>query len=381
MTKFSKKDLKITFCIEFIAFLILGVLFYLSSYDTNRHMENHKKIDEEIAEVITNFGDNHFYIPDKSIAKFYFIDKNDHILKIKNVKNNSQENIDYNLTSNAITVSLINKNNIAVYLENGQIMYLHGYSPETPITNKKFIIEVLAEETNILFRSPISVDKENGKKIKNDFQILGFKAYRYYTLLLPVSILVFLLCSAVQIKMFLNIEKQKFLLEYGLNPEQIEFLKYLTSLNKDERLKVLSNIKFDSNNLEEFNNKLDFELTLFNKVYNEKSKFYKNIFDSNDFGNICFIINNQYDVTYKHKNQKDIIIEQQQNFDCLMDEIQKISPVQYEKALTISIDDFFGEKEMADIPFIEYTDLSDYINNNQKIINELKNIRFDCVFQ
>ena len=97
---------------------------------------------------------------------------------------------------------------------------------------------------------------------------------------------------------------------------KIEFLKHLIHLDKEERFKALSNIEFNSKNLKEFIEKLDFELTLFNKVYNEKSKFYKDIFDSNDFGNICFIINNQYDVTYKHKKQKDIIIEQQQNFDC-----------------------------------------------------------------
>ena len=192
--------------------------------------------------------------------------------------------------------------------------------------------------------------------------------------------LTFTFFSIIQVKIFLIIKEQKNVFNYGLNPEQIEFLKHLTYLDKEERFKALSNIEFNSNNLAEFNDKLDFELTLFNKVYNEKSKFYKDIFDSNDFGNICFIINNQYDVTYKHKKQADVILKQQQKFDCLMDEIQKISPVQYEKALTISIDDFFGEKEMADIPFIEYIDLSNYISNNQKIINELKNIRFDCFF-
>ena len=225
------------------------------------------------------------------------------------------------------------------------------------------------------------VDKENGQEIKNDFQQLAFNINHQTGLFSILMFLTFAFFSVIQVKLFLIIKEQENVFNYGLEQQQIEFLKHLTSLNKDERLKVLNNIEFDSNNIVEFNEKLDFELQLFNKVYNEKSKFYKNIFDSNDFGNICFILNYEYNVTDKHKKQADIILKQQQNFDCLMDEIKNVSPVQYEKSLTINIDEFFGKKEMENIPFIQYTDLSNHINNNQKIINELKNIRFDCVFQ
>ena len=258
---------------------------------------------------------------------------------------------------------------------------MNGISPQYYATTKKGVVEIHLKETHIASLFPLRIDKENGKKIKNDFQQLVFHLNNHTSLFFTLMLFTFAFFSIIQVKIFLIIKEQKNVFNYGLNPKQIEFLKHLTSLNKDERFKALSNIEFNSNNLAEFNDKLDFELQLFNKVYNEKSKFYKNIFDSNDFGNICFILNHEYNVADKHKKQTDIILEQQQKFDCLMEEIQKISPVQYEKSLTINIDEFFGRKEMADIPFIEYTDLSDHINNNQKIINELKNIRFDCVFQ
>lgn len=381
MIKDLKEHLKILFCVEFLILFVLGAIFCMYKNAANEAFENHVKFDDEYGLIINNVFNNSFKISNEHNIKMYFVDENQHILKIKNVKTNSKENIHYTLTSNAITLLPVKQNNIAVYLENGQIIHLNGVSSKYPVTTKKGVAEIHVKETHIVLPIPLIVDKENGQKLKNDFQKLAFNLNHQNGLFLDLMFLTFAFFSIIQVKIFLIIKEQKNVFNYGLNPKQIEFLKHLTSLNKDERLKVLSNIEFDSNNIEEFNEKLDFELQLFNKVYNEKSKFYKNIFDSNDFGNICFILNHEYNVADKHKKQTDIILEQQQKFDCLMEEIQKISPVQYEKALTISIDDFFGEKEMADIPFIEYTDLSDYINNNQKIINELKNIRFDCVFQ
>lgn len=381
MVKDLKEQLKILFCMEFLILFVLGAIFCMYKNATNEAFENHVKFDDEYGLVINNVFNNSFKISNEHNIKMYFVDENQHILKIKHVKTNSKENIHYTLTSNTITLLPVKKNNITVYLENGQIMYLNGVSSKYPVTTKKGVAEIHVKETHIVLPIPLIVDKENGQKIKNDFQQLAFNINHQNSLFLVLMFLTFAFFSTIQVKIFLIIKEQKNVLNYGLNPEQIEFLKHLIHLDKEERFKALSNIEFNSKNLKEFIEKLDFELTLFNKMYNEKSKFYKDIFDSNDFGNICFIINNQYDVTYKHKKQKDVILKQQNDFDCLMNEIQNISPVQYEKALTININDFFGEKEMANIPFIEYTDLSDHINNNQKIINELKNIRFDCVFQ
>lgn len=381
MIKDLKEHLKILFCVEFLILFVLGTIFCMYKNAANEAFENHVKFDDEYGLIINNVFNNSFKISNEHNIKMYFVDENQHILKIKNVKTNSKENIHYTLTSNTITLLPVKKNNITVYLENGQIMHLNGISSKYPLKTKYGIFEIQVKQKNITLSIPLMVDKENGQKIKNDFQQLAFNINHQSSLFLALMFLTFTFFSIIQVKIFLIIKEQKNVFNYGLNPEQIEFLKHLTYLDKEERFKALSNIEFNSNNLAEFNDKLDFELTLFNKVYNEKSKFYKDIFDSNDFGNICFIINNQYDVTYKHKKQKDIIIEQQQNFDCLMDEIKNVSPVQYETSLTINIDEFFGKKEMENIPFIQYTDLSNHINNNQKIINELKNIRFDCVFQ
>lgn len=381
MVKELKEQLKILFCVEFLILFILGAVFCIYNHAANEAFENHVKFDDEFGLVLPNLNNNHFNISNEHTIKMYFIDENHHILKITHVETNNKENIHYTLTSNAITLLPVKKNNIAVYLENGQIMHLNDISSKYPLKTKHGIFEIQVKQKNITLSIPLMVDKENGQEIKNDFQQLAFNINHQTGLFSILMFLTFTFFSIIQVKIFLIIKEQKNVFNYGLNPEQIEFLKHLTYLDKEERFKALSNIEFNSNNLAEFNDKLDFELTLFNKVYNEKSKFYKDIFDSNDFGNICFIINNQYDVTYKHKKQKDIIIEQQQNFDCLMDEIKNVSPVQYEKSLTINIDEFFGKKEMENIPFIQYTDLSNHINNNQKIINELKNIRFDCVFQ
>ena len=380
MIKDLKKHLKILFCVEFIILFVFGAMFCIYNNSANEAIENHEKFDDEFGWVIPNLKNNHLNIPNEKTIKMYFIDENHHILKIKNVKTNNKENIHYTLTSNTITLLPINKNNIAVYLENGQIMYLNGISSKYPLKTKRGIFEIQVKEKNISLPTPLMVDKENGQKIKNDFQQLAFKLNHKNSLFFALIFFTFAFFSIIQVKLFLIIKEQKNALIYGLNPKQIEFLKHLTSLNKDERFKALSNIEFNSKNLKEFNDKLDFELQLFNKVYNEKSKFYKDIFDSNDFGNICFILNHEYNVTDKHKEQTDIILKQQLKFDCLMEEIKNIAPVQYEKSLTINIDEFFGKKEMENIPFIEYTDLSNYISNNQKIIDELKNIRFDCVF-
>lgn len=380
MVKDLKEQLKILFCVEFLILFVLGAIFCMYKNAANEAFENHVKFDDEYGLVLPNLNNNYFNISNEHIIKMYFVDENQHILKIKNVKTNSKENIHYTLTSNTITLLPVKKNNITVYLENGQIMYLNGVSSKYPVTTKKGVAEIHVKETNIVAIFPLRIDKENGQKIKNDFQQLAFNINHQNSLFLLLMFFTFAFFSTIQVKIFLIIKEQKNTLIYGLNPKQIEFLKHLTSLNKDERLKVLSNIEFDSNNIEEFNEKLDFELQLFNKVCNEKSKFYKNIFDSNDFGNICFILNHEYNVVDKHKKQTDIILEQQLNFDCLMDEIKNISPVQYEKLFTINIDEFFGKKEIENNPFIQYTDLSNHINNNKKIINELKNIRFDCVF-
>lgn len=365
--------------------MLFTVLYIISICNNlNEINKNQIKFDSEIGFSMLYPSNVSLPIYKKQNLMLYFIDKNKNVINIKNVKTNNKENIHYIISKNTITFLPINRNcDTTVYLDNGQTIHLENLNVDysnKKLEKKKYIYEIsINDNSRSLYMYELELNKITNKKLNNQFQLLGGK---YFDKLFHAGcffFICFLLCIILLSKKH-NRRQDK--LNYGLNPEQIEFLKHLTHLDKKERFKALSNIEFNSNsnNLAEFNDKLDFELTLFNKMYNEKSKFYKDIFDSNDFGNICFIINNQYDVTYKHKKQKAIIIEQQQNFDCLMDEIQKISPVQYEKALTINIDDFFGEKEMADIPFIEYTDLSDHINNNQKIINELKNIRFDCVF-
>ena len=361
--------------------MLFTVLYIISiCNNVNEINKNQIKFDSEIGFSILYPSNVPLPIYKKENLMLYFIDKNKNVINIKNVKTNNKENIHYILSKNTITFLPINRSyDTTVYLDNGQTIHLTNININRKFEEKKYIYEIsINDNSRFLYMYELELNKITNKKLNNQFQLLESK---YLDKLFHTAVfffICFLLCIILLSKKH-NRRQDK--LNYGLNTEQIEFLKHLTYLDKNERFKALSNIEFNSRNLKEFSEKLDFELTLFNKVYNEKSKFYKDIFDSNDFGNICFIINNQYDVTYKHKKQADIILEQQQNFDCLMDEIKNVSPVQYEKSLTINIDEFFGEKEMVDIPFIQYTDLSDHINNNQKIINELKNIRFDCVFQ
>ena len=360
--------------------MLFTVLYIISICNiVNKINKNQIEFDSEIGFSIFYTSNVPLPIYKKENLMLYFIDKNKNVINIKNVKTNNKENIHYILSKNTITFLPTNRNyDTTVYLDNGQTIHLKNINSNKKLEEKKYIYEIsINDNSSFLYMYELELNKITNKKLNNQFQLLRAK---YFDKLFNAGCF-FFICFLLCIILLSNKHnRRQDKLNYGLNPEQIEFLKHLIHLDKEERFKALSNIEFNSKNLKEFIEKLDFELTLFNKVYNEKSKFYKDIFDSNDFGNICFIINNQYNVTYKHKKQKDVILKQQQKFDCLMEEIQKISPVQYEKALTISIDDFFGEKEMADIPFIEYTDLSNYIINNQKIINELKNIRFDCVF-
>lgn len=112
MVKDLKEQLKILFCVEFLILFVLGAIFCIYNHAANEAFENHKQFDDEFGLIINNVFNNSFDIPNERNIKMYFVDENQHILKIKNVKTNSKENIHYTLTSNAITLLPVKQNNI-----------------------------------------------------------------------------------------------------------------------------------------------------------------------------------------------------------------------------------------------------------------------------
>lgn len=173
---------------------------------------------------------------------------------------------------------------------------------------------------------------------------------------------------------------------YGLDQEDLDFFYYLCGLEQDERMMALSGFRYLMFNfIKPDLTKLDSELKIFiTEVYEKQTDFYDTIINVNDFKIInAFLYNKSYVSSYRHPKQIEEIKQQIKQMDCLFKEIEQFYPIQTEKCnLEKQLDERFFNLEKYEqlklkFPFIQYVDLTDYIDRNQKIINELKDLRFN----
>lgn len=174
---------------------------------------------------------------------------------------------------------------------------------------------------------------------------------------------------------------------YGLKQEDLDFFYYLYGLEQNERMVALSGFRYliDNFKSDETQLNLNSELKSFLKeVYEKQTNFYETIINVNDFKIInAFLHDKRYVSSSRHPKQIEEIKLQMKQMDCLFKEIKQFYPIQTEKCnLEKQLDKRFFDLEKYEqlklkFPFIQYVDLDCYLDRNQKIINELKDLRFN----
>ena len=171
---------------------------------------------------------------------------------------------------------------------------------------------------------------------------------------------------------------------YGLTEYQLQLVQHLMQIDDKEKIYLLEEIDpiIDDKYLckEEILERLNFQLQLFNKVYQEKSEFYDSIFKTEDFDVITQILYEDKDILKHYQEDCDKLNEQQNELNILLKEIQELQPNKLKQSEELS-QKFYLPSQLPQSPFAHYMNINQKIKDNEQIIKSLKEIRFDCVFK
>lgn len=171
---------------------------------------------------------------------------------------------------------------------------------------------------------------------------------------------------------------------YGLSEYQFSLVEHLMKLSKEDKFFIVTRIDrvyrdylpLEREKMLEY---LDCQLQLFNKVYQEKSEFYDSIFNTVDFDIITQILSEDDYFLTQYQRYCNEINKQQNQLNILLKEIQELHPDKMKKSEKLA-QQFYSPSKLSESKFAHYTNLDQEIQDNEKIIKSLKEIRFDYVF-
>lgn len=170
---------------------------------------------------------------------------------------------------------------------------------------------------------------------------------------------------------------------YGLTEYQLQLVQHLMQIDEKEKLAFVQNLDplMDDRYMhkDEMLERLDLQLQLFNKVYQEQSDFYDSIF-TGDFDIITQILHQDKYILKKYQNECDELNKQQNKLNILLKEIQELQPNKVKQSEEL-VQKFYSPSHLSQSPFAHYSDIKQKIDDNEKIIKSLKEIRFDCAFK
>lgn len=170
---------------------------------------------------------------------------------------------------------------------------------------------------------------------------------------------------------------------YGLTEYQLKLVQHLMQIDEKEKIAFVQNVDplMDDRYMhkDEMLERLDLQLQLFNKVYQEQSDFYDSVF-TGDFDIITQILHNDKDILKKYQNGCDELNKQQNKLNILLKEIQELQPSNVKQSEELA-QKFYSPSHLSQSPFAHYSNIKQKIDDNEQIIQSLKEIRFDCAFK
>lgn len=170
---------------------------------------------------------------------------------------------------------------------------------------------------------------------------------------------------------------------YGLTEYQFQLVQHLMQIDEKEKLAFVQNLDsfIDDRYMhkDEMLERLNLQLQLFNKVYQEQSDFYDSMF-TGDFDIITQILHDDKYILTKYQDECDELNKQQNKLNILLKEIQELQPNKVKQSEDLA-QKFYSTSHLSQSPFAHYSNINQKINDNDQIIKSLKEIRFDCAFK
>ena len=195
---------------------------------------------------------------------------------------------------------------------------------------------------------------------------------------------------------------------YGLNKAEFEFLSIISNLSLDQRRKFLYKT-FDPKNIDENFDEYNIQLKRYFQIYHNKSKLYTNIKQTNDFNMLVNHINKCKDLLHVIVNDWKTLMEQKYEFELICKELDKTINIDKIKQVEFNYQSMIEENKMnffditkhnfskSELRFFSYSrnikldmifflkgkspaiyfNLDTYVEQNSRIIEQMKRIYFD----
>lgn len=360
--------------------------------------------------------DSKIIIPYNIDSSVYFTDPNGMILNIEQVDsedfkiNYQGKMLSFNKMNQFPTkmprITLANGKEVVVYWINGiEDKYLNL----THVTS-----EIVVYDKNVIIAEPnvwLNVNRVNHQKIDNDkFRNLALLSNKINMLevIIRFCLCVVTIMTLSSIILPLIIIRYFGYQYYGLNKAEFEFLSIISNLSLEQRKKLLYRA-FNKQNIDENFDTYNIQLKRYFQIYHNKSKLYKNIKQSNDFNMLINHINKLKDILHIITDDWKTLMEQKDEFELICKEIDRIMNINKIKQVEFNAysiieenkANFFditkhnfstGEFKFFSYPrnikldmifFLKnkspeiYFNLDKYIEQNNKIIEQMKKIYFD----
>lgn len=340
--------------------------------------------------AIQKENESEILIPYTVDSDIYFQDNNGDILNIDKIKLDSSIDVKNNYQGKMLTFKKMThkpKEETIIYLKNGKIINVKWidkvptlietndeithYTKEIMFSNKKAIV---IGYDNFLNVNKVTNQKINNEKEIQQYSLVNIINFHNQLMLINVFLLSFSL-SLMIIKLIVKRYCYYFNRCYGLNKAEFEFLSIISNLSLDQRRKLLYKT-FDPKNIDENFDEYNIQLKRYFQLYHNKSKLYQNIKQTNDFKMLVNHINKFKNLLHVIVDDWKILMEQKSEFELICKELDQ----------TINMDKIkqveFNYQSMIEENKVNFFDITKYnfSNSEFRFFSYSRNIQLDMIF-
>lgn len=406
-----------------VLLILFSISFYYREYVLHTFQQNLSKHDmiEVGYRVIQKENESEISIPYTVNSDVYFQDNNGNILNIDKIEHDSSIDVKNNYQGKMVTFKKMAykpKEATIIYLKNGKMINVKwiGKVPtlmETNDTITHYTEEIIFSNENVIRDDRfLNVNKITNQKINNEKEIQQYSLikiiYFHSSLILSCVLLLSYSLLVILIELIFKRCCYYFNRYYGLNKPEFEFLSIISNLSLDQRRKLLYKT-FDQKDIDDNFDEYNIQLKRYFQLYHNKSKLYKNIKQTNDFNMLVNHINKCKDLLHVIVNDWKTLMEQKYEFELICKELDKIINIDKIKQVEFNYQSMIEENKInffditkhnfskSELKFFSYSrniqldmifflkgkspaiyfNLDKYVEQNSKIIEQMKRIYFD----
>lgn len=417
----EKKNTVILILVWLSIFILCFAGWYLNINNLEQKMSD--KPNTELGFRLIGYKDDldnlEISMPYNVDASVYFIYQDGTIINIKKVDSeDAASHFKNNYDGRMLSFSKMNnvpKNKTRIYLTNGAqvkvnwIEATNKYINQTHFTSE-FVFYDRNEPINTLDIF-LNINKITNQKIDNDrFMEYVILSNKIHICELGMYVCLFLMSIALSSIIIFLIKTRYFCYynKYGLNKTEFEFLSIISKLSLEQRKQLLYKT-FDQQNIDENFDTYNIQLKRYFQIYHNKSKLYRNIKQTNDFNMLVNHINKFKDLLHVIVDDWKTLMEQKDEFELICKEIDRTMNINKIKQVEFNDYSIIEENKVnffditkhnfsnSEFRFFSYSrniqldmifflknkspeiyfNLDKYIDQNKKIIEQMKRIYFD----